>query len=260
MINRVLIVDPNVATVRLLSDLLHNLGPCDVETAPSGVRGLAIAKAKAPSLIFVELKAPDLDGLEFTRYLRRSDYACRKAPVIMVTGEATAPAILGARDSGVHEFLRKPFTMGDLRKRIDAVTLRKRDWVEAISYIGPDRSRFNSADYAGPRKRVADVATPALERIAQALRIVRAATLALESDPLQALRALKAQADILVETASSKSEYFELTAMAMRFQAYLETVAAGGVLNREQVETFASKLNDSAPAEARPDAAQTRAA
>nr|6SFT_A Chain A, Two-component receiver protein CleD [Caulobacter vibrioides NA1000] len=33
---------------------------------------------------------------------------------------------------------------------------KPREWVEAVAYVGPDRRRFNSADYKGPRKRKAD--------------------------------------------------------------------------------------------------------
>ena len=72
----------------------------------------------------------------------------------MVTAEATAAAILAARHAaGVHEFLRKPYTIKDVMRRLDAAILRQREWIEAVSYIGPDRRRFNSGDYVGPRKR-----------------------------------------------------------------------------------------------------------
>ena len=52
--------------------------------------------------------------------------------------------------------MRKPFTIKDLERRLEAVTLKPRDWVEAVQYVGPDRRRFNSAEYKGPRKRKAD--------------------------------------------------------------------------------------------------------
>ena len=38
--------------------------------------------------------------------------------------------------------MRKPFTIGDLERRLEAVTLKPRDWVEAVQYVGPDRRRF----------------------------------------------------------------------------------------------------------------------
>src|SRR5208283_5007257 len=123
---------------------------------------------------------------------------CRRAPVIMFSAEATAAAIIGARDAGVHEFLRKPFTIKDLMRRLEAVAMRPRDWVEGIGYVGPDRRRFNSGDYSGPLKRRVDHAvTPDEARLVQALKILKAATAAIESDPRQALRSMLAQAEDL---------------------------------------------------------------
>ena len=54
------------------------------------------------------------------RFAAASHWICRQAPVITVTGAATAGAILAARDAGVHEFLRKPYSMKDLVRRLEA--------------------------------------------------------------------------------------------------------------------------------------------
>ena len=117
---------------------------------------MAACKNFEPQVIFTELTGKDLDGLNLVRTLRRSTLSCRQAPVIVVTTEATAAAIVASRNAGGHEFLRKPFTTKDLVRRLEAVCLRSRDWIEAINYIGPDRRRFNSGDYQGPRKRQSD--------------------------------------------------------------------------------------------------------
>jgi hypothetical protein len=125
----------------------------------------------------------------------------------MVAVEATASAILGARDAGVHEFLRKPYTIKGLMRRLEAVILRPRDWVEGVGYVGPDRRRFNSGDYSGPMKRRVDHAqTPDAARIVQALKILKSAVAALESDPRQALRAMLAQADDIATAAKSLAD------------------------------------------------------
>src|SRR4051812_36443744 len=110
LLQRVLVVDPQPAAARVISDLVKDMGAREVTFAAKTVRGLEAVQAIHPQVIFVEMTGPDLDGLEFTRYLRRSDFAARMAPVIMVTSIATAATIKAARDAGVHEFLRKPFT------------------------------------------------------------------------------------------------------------------------------------------------------
>jgi CheY-like chemotaxis protein len=156
----------------------------------------------------VEHSGPGLDGEAFTRCIRRSDFACRRAPVIMVTADAFAHTIKGARDSGVHEFLRKPFTAADLIRRVEAVTLKPRDWIEAMSYVGPDRRRFNSGEYTGKRKRHSDIAQNSSDAEALALaldrstRILRSVISQFDADPAQARRAIAGQVLVLKSAAA----------------------------------------------------------
>lgn len=206
-VRRVLIADPNLHAARLLMDLVKGLGAREVAMESDEERAMALAAAMEPGLVFVEHGGPRLDGERFARRLRRSELACRHSPIVMVSAEATATSIKGARDAGVHEFLRKPFTAADLFRRIENVALKPRDWVEAVGYVGPDRRRFNSGGYDGPRKRRAD-ATASLEGEAaaardQALRILKAALAQFDSDPAQAVRAMRQQAQTLKAQAVS---------------------------------------------------------
>lgn len=201
-LQRVLIVDPQPASAKLLQELMRSLVNCQIWSASSDAKAIQAARAVDPQIIFLEHSGPELDGARLARALRRSDLPCRKVPIIMVTGEATAQAILGARDSGVHEFLRKPYTIKDLTRRLEAVALKPRDWVEAVHYVGPDRRRFNSGEYVGPRKRKSDARkSPDQAKILQALKIVRAARQAVDSDWTQARRSLLAQAADLQQAA-----------------------------------------------------------
>lgn len=200
-VGRVLILDPNAHAARLITDLMKGLGAREVAVEASDTRGLQMAGALDPGLIFIERSGPQLDGEGFTKALRRSHLACRRVPVIMVTAEATASTIKGARDSGVHEFLRKPFTSADLIKRVENVALKPRDWVEGVSYVGPDRRRFNLGEYAGPTKRKSDtIKSAAAEAVAvrdQAMKILAAALDQFDTDPPQAVRAIRQQAETL---------------------------------------------------------------
>lgn len=252
LLKRVLIVDPQPASVRLVGDLMRSLTQCQVWSAPSTSKGLELADRVDPHIIFVELSGPSVDGIEFTRRLRRSEYACRQAPVVAVTATATAAAILGARDAGVHEFLRKPFTMKDLVRRLEAVTLKPRDWIEAVHYVGPDRRRFNSGDYSGPRKRRSDArATPDAARITQALKIMRSAANALDSDRLQAMRALRAQAVDLQKAAVAVSDLRLSTATA-DFQRYLAQLGDPAKANPAEIAAQVGGLLKFLPAETGP--------
>ncbi len=203
LMQRVLIVDPKPPAAKMLSELLRDISHCQIWTATDLPGAMGAAERIDPHLVFVDQSAA-FGGAAFTRQLRRSNYACRKAPVIMICAEATAATILAARDAGVHEFLRRPFTIRDLMRRLEAVAVRPRDWVEGMNYVGPDRRRFNSGDYAGALKRRVDHAvTPDEARLLQALRILKTAIAALEDDPRQALRAMTAQAEDLARVGAN---------------------------------------------------------
>jgi hypothetical protein len=130
--------------------------------------------------------------------------------------------------------------MKDLVRRLEVVALKDRDWVEAVHYIGPDRRRFNSGEYNGPLKRNTDGdETPYQARINQALKIVRAAVHAVDTDPEQALRAMLTQATTL----QSLSTDFKLMIAAGEFNRHLTGAnSRGGKLNRAEVEQWAAPL------------------
>lgn len=200
VVRRVVIVDANPASARLMSDLLKGFGCRDVAIEGDDSRVIDLAREMEPGLYIIERTGPRLDGEALARRIRRSSLSSRRAPIIMVTAEATASAIKGARDAGIHEFLRKPFTSGDLYRRIENLATKPRDWVEAVGYVGPDRRRFNSTDYAGPRKRKADGGNEAPSQIAikeQAMRILASALTQFNSDPVQAVRAIREQSRTL---------------------------------------------------------------
>ena len=241
-LERVLVLDPQPASAKLLVELLKDLGARHIRVESTAAKALAAAKADDPQIVFTEFAGANLDGLGFTKALRRSVYACRQVPIIMTTGEATAAAIIGARDAGVHEFLRKPFNIKDLVRRIEAVTSKPRDWVEAVEYIGPDRRRFNSGDYQGPRKRKSDTAKASnATRIEQALRIVKAALLATERDPQQAHRAMAAQASDLTKLAVIVGDT-KLATCAAALATALQAATMLGRLDRGPLEAVCAPL------------------
>ena len=251
LLTRVLILEPAAASARLLGDLLQNVGTGRCWTAATTDQALRLAEAIDPQLVFTEFAGDAVDGVLFTHRLRRGDLGCRKAPVIMITAQALPANILAARDCGVHEFLRKPFAMKDLVRRLEAVAVRPRSWVEGVAYVGPDRRRFNSGDYRGARRRRADAATDPVEaRIVQALKIVAAALAAVELDRHQAFRALKAQA-VELQNAGALVRRAALVSAAHGLQNRLTIVGSPDRLTREAIEMDALALLSYLPDEAR---------
>jgi two-component system, response regulator PdtaR len=238
----VVVVEPTYASATLLAELLKGAGGRQIQVERVYSRALATCGTISPNLVFTDVGGPDLEGLRFVRDLRRSDLACRQAIVIVVTAEATARVILAARNAGVHEFLRKPFTTRDLARRLEAAALHPRDWIEAVGYVGPDRRRFNSGDYNGPRKRRADQdGATAAERVVQAVRIAKAAIGGVEVDAGQALRALQVQASELKGLGVASGDA-RLIAAAGKLQAELAGVSLGVALSRATLEAAAADL------------------
>lgn len=208
-VRRVAIIDPTASSARLLTDILKGLGAREVYVEGDEEQALELIRDVEPGIIFTERTGQKLNGETLARRIRRSSMSCRMAPIIMVTAEATALTIRGARDAGVHEFLRKPFTTGDLFKRVENVALKPRPWVEAVGYVGPDRRRFNSGEYSGARKRRGDTNAGSVVDVRdQAMRILVAAMTQFDQDPTQAVRAIRQQAETLkglaVRTADAK--------------------------------------------------------
>jgi two-component system, response regulator PdtaR len=241
LLQRVLIVDPAPASAKMLGERIRDIALGQVQITDTNARAVISARDMDPQVIFIEQDGGEVDGVAFTKLLRRGGMACRKAPVIMTMTTATAPGIVAARDAGVHEFLRKPYTTRDLLRRLEAVTLRPRDWIEAVGYVGPDRRRFNSGDYAGALKRRSDAATTGAARVLQALRIIKAAVMAVDADPAQVLRSLQTQAADLMKTAPMVGDAV-LAAAASDFHAYLVLATERGVISPVEALTKAGPL------------------
>ena len=243
MLQRVVVLDPQPHSARFVGDLMRTNARSEVWVAETNAKAMQVAATRDPHIVFVEMSEGAVNGAAFTKQLRRSKLKCRYAPVIMITSQATAAGILGARDAGVHEFLRKPFTMKDLLRRLEAVTLRQRDWVEAVGYVGPDRRRFNSGDYSGPLKRRSDAqVTPDAARLAQALKILRSSVAAVDVDPEQAMRSMLVQASDLQKAGMAVAD-LKLTSAAIDFGRYLSEIEPRGApYDKAQLQQRAAAL------------------
>lgn len=238
-LERVLVVDPYEAAAKVAGELLRGLGAWRVETVDNSRRAFERADAWSPQLIVTEFGGPGVDGLAFTRALRRSSLNCRRAPVIIASSQPKASDITAARDVGAHEFLRKPFSANDLRARVQNVALKTRPWIEAVAYVGPDRRRFNSGGYAGAKRRDADRGSERsqseAERFLQALAILSSAIRRYDSDPEQATRSMQAQIGALT-TLSLRLGHPRLVHAVAALDRYLASASHSG--SRRQIQAL----------------------
>jgi two-component system, response regulator PdtaR len=195
-LKRVLIIEANQAYARMLADMLRVLGADNIVVETDDRRALALCRTLEPQLVLTEYRAQSVDGIDFTKSLRRSDLACKTAPVIMLKANIT-PAELGdAKNAGVHEMLAKPFAWQDLTKRLQNVLFKPREWIAVETYTGPDRRSFNAGEYKGKKKRKNE----GDQRIAveEAVRLLKASLEGFDTDAQGTLQTIMTQMAVIV--------------------------------------------------------------
>ncbi len=154
---RVLILEENPAYARMLADMLRILGSDTIMVETDDRKAMSLIEDLEPQLVLCEYKTAKIDGIGFTKELRRSNSKCKQVPVIMVKSDLTPAQLTEARNAGVHEMMCKPFAWQDLLKRLQNVLFKPRQWIEVATYTGPDRRRFNTGEYSGAKKRRGEV-------------------------------------------------------------------------------------------------------
>ncbi len=151
---RILIVDDMAPMLSLTKSILNIFGFVQVYTASNGEEAFELVCKHDPELILTDWMMEPMDGLEFTKKIRRDPLVPNPyVPIIMMTGFSSRLRVEGARDKGITEFLVKPFSSRDLYKRVVQIIERPRQFVETGEFFGPDRRRKRGKDYEGPRRR-----------------------------------------------------------------------------------------------------------
>ena len=104
---RLLVVDDEPANRFLLGELLRARGAVVVEAA-GGEGALDILGRIAVDAVLMDMRMPDLDGLETTRRLRRQGRAARGVPVLGVTANARPEDIAACHEAGMDGVVVKP--------------------------------------------------------------------------------------------------------------------------------------------------------
>ena len=106
---RILIVEDNKLDVRLLKDILAVHGYETLQT-DDGLEAINLAWANRPDLILMDIRLPDVSGLEVTRRLRDDDRS-KEIPIIAVTAFAMEWHEREALDGGCDAYISKPISI-----------------------------------------------------------------------------------------------------------------------------------------------------
>ncbi len=116
-------VEDNAKNMRLLRDVLRAAGYRTLEAASAG-EALTLALEHRPALVLMDIRLPDLDGVEALRRLRMQ---ARTAPIPVVA--VTAQAMAGDREvfqeAGFDGYLSKPIDIDALVSLVERYTARR---------------------------------------------------------------------------------------------------------------------------------------
>lgn len=112
----VMVVDDDDFQRRMLGRLLASVD-LEVVQAGSGMEALAILRRLRPDLILMDVRIPDIDGIELTRRLK-SGSEHRDVPIVMITGQSERKVIVDSREAGADDFVVKPVDRDVLLKKV----------------------------------------------------------------------------------------------------------------------------------------------
>jgi two-component system, chemotaxis family, chemotaxis protein CheY len=116
----VLVVDDYSTMVRIIRNLLRQLGFADVDEAHDGTAALAKMRARRYGLVISDWNMEPMSGFDLLQRVR-SDPQLGATPFIMVTAESKTDNVIAARRAGVNSYIVKPFNAQTLKAKIEGV-------------------------------------------------------------------------------------------------------------------------------------------
>ncbi|WP_440678262.1 phosphate regulon transcriptional regulator PhoB [Candidatus Pelagibacter sp. HIMB1611] len=122
MNGRIFIIEDEPSITQLVQHNLEKNGFI-VSSSLNGNDGLKELKKFQPDLLLLDWMLPDLSGIEICKSIRK-DNSFKSLPVIMLTAKGEEEDKIKGLDSGVDDYLTKPFSFNELMARIKAVLRR----------------------------------------------------------------------------------------------------------------------------------------
>jgi two-component system chemotaxis response regulator CheY len=115
---QILVVDDYQTMIRIITNLLKQLGFNNVDAATDGKAAIDKMAAKTYNLIISDWNMEPMTGLDLLKHVRGSG---NKVPFIMVTAESKTENVLAAREAGVNNYIVKPFNADTLKGKLSSV-------------------------------------------------------------------------------------------------------------------------------------------
>ncbi len=108
----ILVVEDNAKNMKLLRDVLRAIGYRTLEASTAG-EALVLASEHGPALVLMDIRLPDMDGLEALRRLR-SDELTASIRVLAITAQVMKGDRERLREAGFDGYLSKPLDIDEL--------------------------------------------------------------------------------------------------------------------------------------------------
>ncbi|MCW1969131.1 MAG: response regulator [Anaerolineae bacterium] len=116
----ILIVDDYKTMVRIIRNLLKQIGFDNVDEASDGSSALQRLREKSYGLIIADWNMEPMDGLQLLKEVR-ADAKFKHIPFIMVTAESKTENVIAAKEAGVSNYIVKPFNADTLKQKMISV-------------------------------------------------------------------------------------------------------------------------------------------
>ena len=116
----VLVVDDYKTMIRIIRNLLKQLGFEDIDDAADGTEALEKMKQRRYGLVISDWNMEPMTGYDLLKEVR-SDPNLATTPFIMITAESKTENVIAAKKAGVNNYIVKPFNAATLKTKIEAV-------------------------------------------------------------------------------------------------------------------------------------------
>ncbi|WP_169567724.1 response regulator [Sneathiella limimaris] len=116
----ILIIDDYKTMLRIIRNLLKQLGFDNVDEATDGSQALAKMRTSKYGLVISDWNMEPMTGYQLLQEVRK-DEALKDTPFIMITAESKTENVIAAKKAGVNNYIVKPFNAATLKTKMSAV-------------------------------------------------------------------------------------------------------------------------------------------
>ena len=116
----VLIVDDYKTMLRIIKNLLGQIGFANVDEATDGGMAFTKLKEKKYGLVISDWNMEPMSGYELLQKVR-GEATLKDVPFIMITAESKTENVIAAKQAGVSNYIVKPFNADTLKQKIESV-------------------------------------------------------------------------------------------------------------------------------------------